>query len=160
MPLPTELCYGPEFSHLGAWVSHCKSGEFETSPPLSTPLLALLCCAVNWSSVRASPLTHRSLVLDLQHLELESQHTSFLCRVPNLGNSVSATETRLSWCDSKLCEESWKYPVLLIDKCRPAGLCSSAWSISWVAGYLLSMGHTSGQILEEIPRALSDQSSV
>lgn len=94
----------------------------------------LLLCLVTWVEALT---TDKCLVLDFQHLDLESKQTSVLHRLPNPGNSVWETETRLSWCNSRLCGESWNYPAFLVDKWRHAGLCSSARSIGWVAGYLL-----------------------
>lgn len=132
---PLSCLIGPGLSHSGACISHCKRGEFETSPPLtfSTHLLALLSCDMNWGPHH----TDKCLVLDFQHLDLESKQTSVLYRLPNPGNSVWATETRLSWCNSRLSGECWNYPAFLVDKWRHVGLCSSAQSIGWVAGYLL-----------------------
>lgn len=134
VPFPLSGLIGPGLLYLGAWVSHCKRGEFDTSPPLtfSTHLLALLSCDMNWG-----PDHRQVLGFGLPASRLESKQTSVLHRLPNPGNSVWATETRLSWCNSRLCGESWNYPAFLVDKWRHAGLCSSARSIGWVAGYLL-----------------------
>lgn len=134
VPFPLSGLIGPGLLYLGAWVSHCKVGSLTQAHPSHFLHTCLLFCLVTWVEALT---TDKCLVLDFQHLDLESKQTSVLHRLPNPGNSVWATETRLSWCNSRLCGESWNYPAFLVDKWRHAGLCSSARSIGWVAGYLL-----------------------